>query len=57
MIEAHGGKMWAESAGEGKGATFTFTLPKRKEIGLALPDKILVVDDEPDIRLTCEDDS
>ncbi len=28
LVEAHGGKIWAESAGEGKGATFTFTLPK-----------------------------
>jgi signal transduction histidine kinase len=31
LVEAHGGKIWAESAGEGKGATFTFTLPKLKE--------------------------
>lgn len=28
IIEAHGGQMWAKSAGEGKGATFFFTLPK-----------------------------
>jgi signal transduction histidine kinase len=27
LIEMHGGKMWAESEGEGKGATFNFTLP------------------------------
>lgn len=27
LIEMHGGKMWAESGGEGKGATFSFTLP------------------------------
>jgi len=33
LVEAHGGKIWAESAGEGKGATFTFTVPKRKEVG------------------------
>jgi signal transduction histidine kinase len=26
-VEAHGGKIWAESAGEGKGTTVTFTLP------------------------------
>jgi PAS domain S-box-containing protein len=31
LLEAHGGKISAESAGEGKGATFTFTLPKQKE--------------------------
>jgi signal transduction histidine kinase len=27
MIEAHNGKIWAESAGEGKGSTFIFELP------------------------------
>jgi signal transduction histidine kinase len=27
MVEAHGGHIWAESHGTGKGTTFTFTLP------------------------------
>ncbi len=30
LIEAHGGRIWAESAGEGKGSTFTFALPITK---------------------------
>lgn len=31
IIEAHGGKIWAENNPDGKGATFTFTLPIREE--------------------------
>ncbi len=31
IIEAHGGKIWAENNSDGKGATFTFTLPITKE--------------------------
>ena len=27
LVEAHGGRVWAESAGLGEGSTFTFTLP------------------------------
>lgn len=27
IVETHGGKIWAESAGPGKGAVFSFTLP------------------------------
>lgn len=27
LIEAHGGRIWAESPGPGQGSTFTFTLP------------------------------
>jgi PAS domain S-box-containing protein len=30
LVEAHMGRIWAESPGEGKGATFTFALPKRE---------------------------
>ena len=28
IVEAHGGRCWARSQGEGTGSTFYFTLPK-----------------------------
>ncbi|HYG75114.1 MAG TPA: MASE1 domain-containing protein [Planctomycetota bacterium] len=63
LVELHGGEVTASSAGEGRGATFTVTLP----ISTAAPDlaeaalapssgnslkgmQLLVVDDEPDAR-------
>lgn len=30
LVEAHGGRIWADSAGEGEGSMFTFTLPLAK---------------------------
>ena len=59
-MEAHGGRIWAESAGPGLGARFTFTLPAVHEAAIeassSLPQfhqgpgegtPILVVDDDP----------
>jgi signal transduction histidine kinase len=31
IVEAHGGKIWAENNADGKGSTFTFTLPIASE--------------------------
>ena len=60
LVEAHGGRIWAESDGAGRGACFTFTLPVAEEPGGAEeprrarqsreqrePTRVLVVDDDP----------
>jgi len=31
IIEAHGGKIWAENNLDGRGASFTFTVPSTKK--------------------------
>ena len=58
LVEAHGGRIRAESAGPGQGTTFTFTIPVAEETAAApvppappregpQPARILVVDDDP----------
>ena len=56
IVEAHGGRIWAESDGPGLGARFTFTLPAAEEVA-DLPHRsgrrerqrvrLLAVDDDP----------
>ena len=59
IVEAHGGRIWAESDGPGLGARFTFTVPAAEgAVGFHAPpapslrgagegEPILVVDDDP----------
>ena len=64
IVEALGGRIWAESAGLGQGSTFTFTLPVAGAAGAAVESfspnvtsrpgardlaRILVVDDDPTV--------
>ena len=60
LVEAHGGRIRAESAGPGRGTTVTFTLPLAGEAGAAAtapppgperggPARILAVDDDPNM--------
>jgi len=61
LVEAHGGRIRAESPGAGRGTTVTFTIPATAETGAAAartqtpppapepgePPRVLVVDDDP----------
>ena len=62
LVEAHGGRIWAESGGAGFGTRITFTVPVAEEVGGVVPatpggadspaadrqaTRILVVDDDP----------
>ena len=66
LVELHGGTVGAESAGEGRGATFVVRLPIRADMPVLVPSadlvgrrdgpttlhgtRVLVVDDDPDAR-------
>jgi signal transduction histidine kinase len=37
LLSLHGGRIWVESAGEGQGSTFRFTLPLKLPMTAAEP--------------------
>ncbi len=61
IVEAHGGRIWAESDGPGLGARFTFTLPTVGDIGSAPQSPALSLRPEQDgtgegVRVLAVDD-
>jgi len=61
IIQQHGGRIWAESAGEGHGSTFFFTLPALPVSDTRIHDTVAVAvpatfDERDALVLVCDDD-
>ncbi|MBI3002428.1 MAG: response regulator, partial [candidate division NC10 bacterium] len=52
LVEFHGGRLWAESPGPGRGATFTLALPR--QMAAPKPRVLLVDDTAKDRELVCD---
>ena len=56
IVEAHGGRIWADSKGEGYGTRITFTIPEAADGTLEAPGSSLVTAQTDEVRILAVDD-
>jgi len=53
IVQSHGGRIWADSEGRGKGSTFSFAIPikgKGQKVGLIKQERIKSLDVKKEIE-------